>query len=87
MTKKINIAIVGLGQVGIYLLNELINKKKDIEIKTGKKINIVAISAKNINKKRRFKINKKIFYNNPLNIFKEKKIDILFEVIGLSEGI
>ena len=87
MTKKINIAIVGLGQVGIYLLNELINKKKDIEIKTGKKINIVAISAKNINKKRRFKINKKIFYNNPLNIFKEKKIDILFEVIGLSDGI
>jgi len=86
MIKNVNIAVVGLGQVGIYLLNELITKKKDIEIKTGKKINIVAISAKNINKKRRFKINKKIFYKNPLDIFK-KKIDILFEVIGLSDGI
>ena len=30
--------------------------------KVGKKNNIVAISAKNINKKRKFKINKKIFY-------------------------
>ncbi len=66
MNKTINIAVVGLGQVGIYLYNELNFKKKEIEIKTGKKINIVAISAKNRNKKRRFKINKKIFYSNPL---------------------
>ena len=87
MKKKINIAVIGLGQIGIYLLNELNTKKKDIEIKTGKKINISAISAKNINKKRRFKINKKIFFKNPLDIIKIKKIDILFEVIGNSDGI
>jgi len=87
MKENVNIAIVGLGQVGIYLYNELNIKSKDIEIKTGKKINIVAISAKNKNKKRRFKINKSIFYTNPLNIFKNKKIDILFESIGQSDGI
>ena len=45
MKKSINIAVVGLGQVGSYLLNELNVKKKDIELKTGKKINVVAISA------------------------------------------
>ena len=82
MKNIVNIAIVGLGQVGIYLYNELNNKKKEIEIKTGKKINIIAISAKNKDKKRRFKIDKKIFYLDPLQIFKENKIDILFEVIG-----
>ena len=87
MNENINIALVGLGQVGIFLYNELNSKKKEIEIKTGKKINIVAISAKNKNKKRRFNIDKKIFYSNPLKIFKEKKIDILFECIGLSDGI
>ena len=87
MNKNINIALVGLGQVGIFLYNELNSKKKEIEIKTGKKINIVAISAKNKNRKRRFNIDKKIFYSNPLKIFKEKKIDILFECIGLSDGI
>ena len=85
--KKINIALVGLGQIGNYLMNELNKKKNDIELKTGKKINIVAISARNINKKRKFRINKNIFYKNPLNIFKLKKIDILFECIGLSDGI
>ena len=82
-----NIAIIGLGQIGLYLYNELKIKKKEIEIKTGKKINIVAISAKNKTKKRRFKIDKKIFYSNPLKIFNEKKVDILFECIGQSDGI
>ena len=72
MKKNINIAVIGLGQIGGYLLNELNRKKKEIEIKTGKKIKVSAISAKNINKKRKFKINKKIFYKNPLEIIKKK---------------
>ncbi|MDC0866267.1 homoserine dehydrogenase [Candidatus Pelagibacter sp.] len=87
MKNNINIAVVGLGQVGSYLLNELYIKKKDIELKTGKKINVVAVSARNINKKRQFKINKKIFFKNPLEIFYKKKVDILFEAIGQSDGI
>ncbi len=87
MNKEINIVVIGLGQIGSYLLKELNNKKKDILNKTGKKINVVAISAKNKNKKRTFKINKKIFYSNPLEIIKKKKIHILFEAIGLSDGI
>ena len=87
MKKTYNIAVVGLGQVGIYLLNELNTKKKSIETKTGSRINLVAISAKNIKKKRKFKINKKIFYTNPLDILKKHKVDILFEAIGLSDGV
>jgi len=47
----------------------------------------VAISAKNVNKKRPFPIDKKIFYKNPIEILKKEKIDILFECIGLSDGI
>ena len=73
MNKTIKIAIIGLGQVGIYLYNELRIKKKEIEIKTGKNIKIVAISARNKNKKRRFNIDKNIFYSNPLDILKKRK--------------
>jgi homoserine dehydrogenase len=87
MKNNINIAVVGLGQIGSYLLNELNTKRNDIELKTGKKINVVAVSARNINKKRQFKIDKKIFFTNPLEIFVKKKIDILFEAIGQSDGI
>ena len=87
MKNDFNIAIVGLGQIGNYLYNEIKIKSKEIKNKTGKKINIVAVSAKNKNKKRKFKIDNKTFYSNPLKIFNEKKIDILFECVGLSDGI
>ena len=87
MKKKYNIAIIGLGQIGSYLYKEIILKKKEIQKKTGKIVNIVAISAKNKNKKRKFKINRKIFYTNPLKIISDKKVDIIFECIGLSDGI
>ena len=87
MKNKINIAIVGLGQIGNHLFNEIKRKNKEIEFLTGKKISIAAISAKNKNKKRKFKINKNIFYKDPLKIIDRNRIDILFECIGLSDGI
>ncbi len=87
MNKKINIGIIGLGQIGSRLYKEILSKKKDIEIKTGKNINIAAISAKNFNKKRNFKFNKRIFFKNPLKITSDPKIDIVFELIGFSDGI
>ena len=86
MPQNIKIAIIGLGQIGGYLYNELKKKRKDIKLKTGKSISIVAISAKNIKKKRNFKINKRIFFKNPLKIINQKP-DILIEAIGLSDGI
>ena len=87
MNKFTNIAIIGLGQIGLYLYNELRLKSSEIENKTGKKIKVIAISAKNKNKKRKFKINKRIFYSNALKLLQEKKIDILFECIGQSDGM
>jgi len=87
MNKTITIAIIGLGQVGNYLYRELNLKKKDIEKKTGKNIQVVALSAKNKNKKRKYKINKNIFYSDPVKIIKDIKPDILFEVIGQADGI
>ena len=87
MKKNVNIAIAGLGQIGGYLLKEINKKKNDIELKTGKKIKVVAISAKNPNKKRKFKINKSIFYKDPIQMINKKKIDILIEAIGKPDGI
>jgi homoserine dehydrogenase len=87
MHKNINIGIIGLGQIGSRLYEEILSKKKDIGIKTGVNVNILAISAKNINKKRNFKFSKKIFYKNPIYIAKDPKIDIVFELIGYSDGL
>ena len=87
MKKNINIAIVGLGNIGSRLYKEIISKKKDIGLKTNTNINIVAISAKNINKKRNFTVRKNIFFKNALDITKNSKVDIVIELIGSSDGI
>ena len=87
MKKNINISIIGLGNIGSRLYKEIISKKKDIGLKTNTNINIVAISAKNINKKRTFRVRKNIFFKNPLDITKNSKVDIVIELIGSSDGI
>ena len=81
MDKNIKIAIVGLGQVGIYLYNELKSKIRDIEIKTGKKIKIVAISAKNINKKEDFQYRKRFFIKTHFKFLKKKKLIFYLNVL------
>ena len=87
MKKNINIGIIGLGHIGSRLYKEILSKRKDIQIKTGKNINIIAISAKNIKKKRSFKFSKNIFYKNPMDIVKNPSVNIIFELIGKQNGI
>ena len=60
MKKITNIAIVGLGQIGNYLYNELISKK-DIEIKTGKKFQLLLYLQKIKIKKEDLRLIKKFF--------------------------
>ncbi len=85
--KRIGIGIIGIGNIGSRLYKEIISKKKDIGLKTNTNINIVAISAKNIKKKRNFKFKKEIFYKNPLDIIKNSKVNIVVELIGKSDGV
>ena len=85
--KKIGIGIIGLGNIGSRFYKEIISNKREIGLKTGTNINIVGVSAKNINKKRNFKFRKNIFFKNPLDITKNPKVNIVIELIGLSDGI
>ena len=85
--EKINIAIVGFGNIGSYFYKILEKNKTNILTKTGKLPFVKYISAKNINKKRSIKIPKSKWIKNPLNITSMKDVDIIFELIGGSEGI
>ena len=87
MIKNVNIGIVGLGQIGGRLYKEILTKKNDLKVKTGSNINIIAISAKNLKKKRKFKFKKNIFFKNAIDIANNKNVNILIELIGLSDGI
>ena len=58
--KTLNIAIIGLGNIGSYLFNYLNKNKKILSKKNSCIPNILFVSAKNKNKKRKIKIKKKI---------------------------
>jgi homoserine dehydrogenase len=87
MTKKMNIVIVGLGNIGSYFYNYLKKNKKILFNKTNIIPNILFVSAKSLSKKRSLKIPKKLWLKNCLLATRLKEVDIIIELIGGSEGI
>jgi len=85
--EKVNIAIVGLGNIGSYFYKTLLKNKANISSKTGKIPVIKYLSARNIKKKRGFKISKFKWVKKPLDLTKFKDVDIIVELIGGSDGV
>ena len=87
LPKKINIAIVGFGNIGSYFYKTLKKNEKTITTKTGKIPVIKYISVKNINKKRSIKFPKSKWIKNPMHLTTKKNVDVVIELIGGSDGI
>ena len=88
MTKKkfFNLAIVGLGNIGLNLYRHLIKNKKSIVEKNNVNFDIKYVSAKNKKKKRAISIPKKKWLHNYLDASKLDDIDIVIELIGGADG-
>ena len=84
--KRLNIAIIGLGNIGCYLYKYLKKNKKILSKKNNCIPNIIYVSAKSRSKKRGIKINNKIWLNNYLDSTKKKNVDLIVELIGGAEG-
>lgn len=81
-----NIAIVGLGNIGSYFYNYLKKNRDIIFNKTNVTPIIKYISARSFSKKRTVKIPKSLWLKNYLDATKSKDIDIIVELIGGAEG-
>jgi len=86
MKKKMNIVIVGLGNIGSYFYNYLRKNKKIIFNKTNTIPNILFVSSRSFVKKRNFPLSKKIWLKDCLLATKNKNVDIIIELIGGAEG-
>ena len=84
--RKLNIAIVGLGNIGSNLYRHLIKNKNSIKEKNNVNFEIKYVSAKNKNKKRGFKIPNKKWLKNYMHASRLKDVDIVVELIGGAEG-
>jgi len=84
--RKINIAIVGLGNIGTYLFKYLNDNKKILTEKNNCLPVVKYVSARDKRKKRNIKINKRLWLNNYLDATKHNDIDLVVELIGGAEG-
>ena len=84
--KTLNIAIIGLGNIGSYLFKYLTENKRILTEKNNCTPIITYVSAKNKKRKRNIRIKKNQWLNNYLDSTKLKNIDLIIELIGGAEG-
>ena len=84
--KKLNIAIIGLGNIGSYLFKFLNENKKILTEKNNCTPVIAYVCAKNRKKNRKIKIKKNQWLSNYIDATKLKDVDLVVELIGGSEG-
>ena len=84
--RKLNIAIIGLGNIGSYLFKYLNDNKKILTEKNNCQPIIKYVSAKNKRRKRNIKIKKNQWLKNYLDATKLKDVDLIIELIGGAEG-
>ena len=84
--KKLNIALVGLGNIGSYLYKYLNDNKKILTEKNNCSPVIKYVSARNKKRKRNSKIKKNQWLKNYLVATTLKEVDLIVELIGGAEG-
>ena len=84
--RKLNIAIIGLGNIGSYLFKYLNDNKKILTKKNNCLPFIKYVSARNKKKKRNIRIKSSQWLNNYLDATKFQDVDLIVELIGGSEG-
>lgn len=80
--EKINIGLIGFGNVGSGVVNILRNKKTFLKEKIGLEINIKKICDKDIVSKRNVRIDKGLLTKSASEILDDPGIDIVVELIG-----
>ncbi len=83
--KQLNIGIIGLGTVGVGLIQCLLKNKKLIFSRSEREISISAICAKNQTKKRDIDLKQFKWVQDPFDIIDDKEIDLVVELIGGEE--
>lgn len=80
--KRINIGLIGLGNVGAGVVKILREKRTFLSRKIGLEINIKKICDKDLSAKREVKVDRSILTKDVREIINDPQIDIVVELIG-----
>jgi len=86
MGKSLRVGIAGLGTVGTGVLDILTRHADVIASRAGKRIEVVAVSARDKKKNRGHDLTRFAWYDNPVDLASKGEIDVFVELIGGAEG-
>ncbi|MBP2315897.1 homoserine dehydrogenase [Azospirillum soli] len=82
----LKIAVAGLGTVGAGVLKLLAQQAEVIEQRCGRRIEVVAVSARSRGKDRGVDLSAVEWYDDPVKLAAHPGVDVVVELIGGSEG-
>ncbi len=86
MSDVLRLGIAGLGTVGVGVIRIVQNQAERLEMRTGKKIEITAVSARSKGKDRGIDLSSYAWEDDPVALAKRDDIDLFVELMGGSEG-
>ncbi|GAA0781858.1 homoserine dehydrogenase [Roseibium denhamense] len=86
MVEALKIGVAGLGTVGASLVQLLKKHQSQIALKTGKTVEVRAVSARDRSKDRGFDTSSFEWFDDPVEMAKKADIDIFVELIGGDNG-
>jgi homoserine dehydrogenase len=86
MLPPLRVGIAGLGTVGLAVLRLLDRRHKALAAMTGRKIEVVAVSARSRDKARGVDLTNILWVDDPVALAKMPDVDLFVEVIGGADG-
>ena len=83
----LKIAIAGLGVVGAEVARQLINQMAHITTVAGRRLSVVAVSARSRDADRGFPLDGIDWHDDPLALAQRGDIDVIVEMIGGADGV
>ena len=86
MTTPLRLGIAGLGTVGIGVVRIVQRQKELLEARTGRQIEISAVSARTRNKDRGVRLGDYAWEDDPVALAVRDDVDVFVELMGGSDG-
>lgn len=86
MAPPLKIGIAGLGTVGAGVVRMLARRKDEIAARTGRAVEVVAVSARDRSRNRDCDLSGIRWFDNAVELARDPEIDVFVELIGGHEG-
>jgi homoserine dehydrogenase len=87
MLPSLRVGIAGLGTVGVAVLRLLERQAAILAARTGRAIEVVAVSARDARKDRGIDVSRYAWFSDPVALAAASDIEVFVELMGGSEGI